>query len=51
MKLETLLLKCLFTACLLICVLTMGSMLTATVSVSSVAGNATQVAANVGATS
>lgn len=51
MKLETLLLKSLFTACFLICVLTVGSMLTAKTSVSTVAGNSASVAASVDAAS
>jgi hypothetical protein len=39
MKLEALLLKALFSACLLICVLTLGSMLTATAPLPAVAGS------------
>jgi hypothetical protein len=39
MKLEALLLKALFSACLLICVLTMGNMLTAHAPVPAVAGS------------
>lgn len=47
MKLETLLLKSLFVASFLICVLTVGSMLTAKITVSAVAGNNAPVAASV----
>jgi hypothetical protein len=45
MKLETLLLKSLFTACLLVCVLTLGSMLTAKTPVSTASVSHTPVAA------
>jgi hypothetical protein len=51
MKLETLLLKSLFTACFLVCVLTLGSMLTAKVGVQAIAGNHAAVAASVNAAS
>jgi hypothetical protein len=51
MKLETLLLKSLFTACFLICALTLGSMLTARTGVSAVAGNHAPVTASVSAAS
>jgi hypothetical protein len=51
MKLETLLLKSLFTACFLICVLTVGSMLTANTGAQAIAGNHAPVAASASAAS
>ncbi|HTV86820.1 MAG TPA: hypothetical protein VME63_15575 [Dyella sp.] len=51
MKLETLLLKSLFTACFLICVLTVGSMLVAGTSAPAYAGNHVSVTASVSAAS
>ena len=46
MKFENLMLQTLFSACLLICVLTLGTMLTARVSVPNVAANHAPAAAN-----
>lgn len=46
MKFETLMLRSLFTACLLICVLTLGAMLTTNVPVSNVAVDHAPVAAS-----
>lgn len=45
MKFETLMLKTLFSACLLVCVLVMGSMLTTRVSVPNVAADGALVSA------
>lgn len=45
MKFETIILKSLFTACLLICVLTFGAMVTATPTAPNVATNHAQVVA------
>ena len=46
MKFETLMLHSLFAACLLVCVLTLGAMLTSQATVSNVAANHAPVAAS-----